>query len=232
MSEELLQNIDAKLGVIVGLMEKYMGMDTRPAAIQFAERVLEEANAVVEQTIAPVPTVKEQLKAAVESNDEDFQVGDSVLYVGTRKEDLKGKEGTILQDKEGSPWFVVMFDGQPPANVRKGEISKTLVEQPPALSHEEEVAVEEHLEAQQEASEGSIIKIDEEAAEYKIDKGSFKEYRNIHAIYTDMKKADANRKYLRFRASKVIGGDEVTKEMCHRYLVSVQDEEYMKEVGA
>ena len=113
---------------------------------------------------------------------------------------------------------------------QKGEVTKEVVEQPPALSHEEEEAVEEHLEAQAEASEGSIIKIDEEAAEYKIDKGSFKDYRNIHAIYTDTKKADANRKYLRFRASKVIGGDETTKEMCHRYLVSVPDEIYMKEV--
>jgi len=231
MSEELLQNIDAKLGVIVGLMEKYMGMDTRPAAIQFAERVLEEANAAFEKTIAPVPTIEEQLKAAVEANDEDFQVGDTVLYVGTRKADLKGKEGTIVQDKEGSPWFVVMFDGQP-ANVRKGEISKTLVEQPPALSHEEEVAVEERLEAQQEASEGSIIKIDEEAAEYKLNAGVIKGYRNIHAAYSDMKKAELNRKYLRFRAKKVILDDTTTQEMCHRYLVSVQDEEYMKEVGA
>lgn len=225
MSEELLRNIDAKLGVIVGLMEKYMGMDTRPAAIQFAERVLEEANAEVEKAVAPVPVVEET------ENEETLEVGNTVLYVGTRKADLKGKEGTITEVKDGSPWFTVMFDGAP-VSVRKGEITKKLVEQPPALSHEEEVAVEEHLEAQQEASEGSIIKIDEEAAEYKIDKGSFKEYRNIHAIYTDMKKADANRKYLRFRAKTIIGEDETTKEMCHRYLVSVQDEAYMQEVSA
>ena len=40
-----------------------------------------------------------------------------------------------------------------------------------------------------------------------------------------------NRKYLRFRATKVIGGDTLTQEMCHRYLVGIQDEEYLNEVG-
>jgi len=225
MSEELLQNIDAKLGVIVGLMEKYMGMDTRPAAIQFAERVLEEANAEVEKAVAPVPVVEET------ENEETLEVGNTVLYVGTRKADLKGKEGTITEVKDGSPWFTVMFDSGP-VSVRKGEITKKLVEQPPALSHEEEVAVEEHLEAQQEASEGSIIKIDEEAAEYKLSAGIIKEYRNIHAAYSDMKNAELNRKYLRFRAKMVIREDTTSQEMCHRYLVSVQDEVYMKEVGA
>ena len=148
-------------------------------------------------------------------------MGDTVRYNGTRIE--AKKDGTITEIKKtGSPWISVLGEDLGLKSVRQGEITKEVVEQPPALSHEEEEAVEEHLEAQAEASEGSIIKIDEEAAEYKIDKGSFKDYRNIHAIYTDTKKADANRKYLRFRASKVIGGDETTKEMCHRYLVSVQ----------
>ena len=226
MSEELLQNIDAKLGVIVGLIEKYMGTDTKPAAVKVAEQVLEEANAVVEEIVQPEPehVVYEKKKA------EQFAVGDTVRYIGTRIE--AKKDGTITEIKTGSPWISVLWEDLGLKSVRQGEITKEVVEQPPALSHEEEEAVEEHLEAQAEASEGSIIKIDEEAAEYKIDKGSFKDYRNIHAIYTDTKKAEANRKYLRFRASKVIGGDETTKEMCHRYLVSVQDEVYMKEVGA
>lgn len=227
MSEELLQNINAKLGVIVGLIEKYMGTDTKPAAVKVAEQVLEEANAVVEEIVQPEHKHVVYEKEKVEQ----FAVGDKVLYVGNR---LHGshQHGTITEIKTGSPWISVLWEDLGLKSVRQGEITKEVVEQPPALSHEEEEAVEEHLEAQVEGSDDSIVKIDEEAAEYKIDKGSFKDYRNIHAIYTDMKKVEANRKYLRFRASKIIGGDEVTKDMCHRYLVSVQDEAYMQEVGA
>ena len=225
MSEQLLENIDAKLGVIVGLLEQHLGTDTKPAAVKVAEQVLSEANNLVESIVAPVPAVTET------NNDEMMGVGDRVLYIGNRDLGLKSKEGTITEVKEGSPWYAVMFDDQGGVTkVRKGEITKQLVEQPPALSHEEEVAVEEHAEAQAEASEGSIIKLDEEAASYKLDAGVIKDYRNIHAAYTDMKKAEMNRKYLRFRAKKVIKNDTTTQEMCHRYLVSVQDEAYMQEV--
>lgn len=223
---ELLESIDGHLGVIAGLLRDYMGANV-PAAVQVAERVLAEANASLEANVAPVPEVK------VADSNEELAIGDKVVYIGTRKKELSGVQGTITEIKEGSPWLVVMFEGQGnTVSVRKGEVSKNQATQPPALSAKEEKMVEEHLEEQAEASEGSIIKIDEEAAAHKIDKGSFKEYRNIHAIYSDMKKAEANRKYLRFRASKTIGSDETTKEMCHRYLVSVQDEEYMKGLSA
>lgn len=223
---ELLESIDGHLGVIAGLLRDYMGANV-PAAVQVAEKVLAQANASLEANVAPVPEVK------VADSNEELAIGDKVVYIGTRKKELSGTHGTITEIKEGSPWLVVMFEGQgSTVSVRKGEVSKNQATQPPALSAEEEKMVEEHLEEQAEASEGSIVKIDEEAAAHKIDKGSFKEYRNIHAIYSDMKKAEANRKYLRFRASKTIGGDETTKEMCHRYLVSVQDEEYMKGLSA
>lgn len=219
---ELLESIDGHLGVIAGLLKEYMGAET-PAAVKVAQKVLADANQAMEAVALPVPEV------VAKSSTEELAIGDKVVYIGTRKTNLKGVQGTITDIKEGSPWLVVMFEGiGNTVSVRKGEVSKEQATQPPALSTEEEQMVEEHLEEQAEASEGSIVKIDEEAAAYKIDKGSFKEYRNIHAIYSDMKKADANRKYLRFRAGKTIGGDETTKEMCHRYLVSVQDEEYMK----
>ena len=70
--------------------------------------------------------------------------------------------------------------------------------------------VEEHLEEQAEASVSSSRSMKKPPLQN--DKGSFKEYRNIHAIYSDMKLADANRKYLRFRAGKTIGGDETTRK--------------------
>lgn len=223
---ELLESIDGQLGVIVGLLREYMGANV-PAPVRVAEQVLAEANAALEATVAPVPAVQ------VADSKEELAIGDKVVYIGTRKKDLQGVQGTITDIKEGSPWLVVMFEGMGNSvSVRKGEVSREQASQPPALSAKEEQMVEEHLEEQYEASEGSIIKIDEEAASHKIEKGSFKEYRNIHAIYSDMKKAEANRKYLRFRATKVIGGDEITKEMCHRYLVSVQDEVYMQELSA
>jgi kynurenine formamidase len=72
--------------------------------------------------------------------------------------------------------------------------------------------------------------IDEEAAAYAIPQGMFAAYQNLHKIYTDSANADRNRKFLRYRAHNVLKGDEVTKEMCHRYLMSVRDEEYLKEV--
>lgn len=232
MSEEILKNIDAKLGVIAGLIERYLGEDTKPAAVKLAEKVLEAGNAVVD-TIAPAPQVTEEPTTPLDPNvlDEEFDVGDIVVYVGDRKKDLKGIIGTITEAKPRSPWFTVLIDGNP-VSVRKSEITKKLSEQPPALSHEEEVAVEKHLEDQQEASEGSIIKIDEEAAAYRLEAGICKDYRNIHAAYTDPKKGEGNRRYLRYRAKKVFKGDEHAKEMCHRYLVSVQDAEYLAGVSA
>lgn len=226
IQNELLESIDAKLGVIVGLLERNIGevaQESKHPSQLVAEKVLADSNEVVKELVAAAPEVPET------TNDEDFAIGDRVLYVGKRS---GFTEGTITEIKDRSPWITVLFDNNgSPVSCRKGELTKKTVDQPPALDYKEEEQVENLLEQEAEGPQPTI-KIDEEAAEYKIDKGSFKEYRNIHAIYTDMKKAEPNRKYLRFRASKAIGGDEVTKEMCHRYLVSVQDEVYMLGVDA
>jgi hypothetical protein len=96
-------------------------------------------------------------------------------------------------------------------------------EQPPEQTEKEVVVAEEKAVAE------SLF--DEEASSHRFEKGSYKEYRDIHAIYSDQKKMLGNRKYLRYRAQNVIGGDTLTQEMCHRYLIGVQDEEYLNEVG-
>ena len=116
------------------------------------------------------------------------------------------------------------FDGEGKhTKCRKSELTLGANEQPPEQTEKEVVVAEEKAVAE------SLF--DEEASGHKIEKGSFKEYRDIHAIYSDQKKMVGNRKYLRFRAKKVIGGDTLTQEMCHRYLVGIQDEEYLNEVG-
>lgn len=224
LTNELLASIDVKLGVIVGLIEASIGteLSKKPKWLGVAQQVLEESNQLVEEMTESVPE-EQETTPETESN-ENFSIGDRVVYIGKRS---GFKEGTIVEIKERSPWITVLFDNVgSPVSCRKGELTEKTVDQPPALDYKEEA--EEVIQTE---SNPSDIVIDEEAAEYKIDKGAFKEYRNIHAIYTDMKKADANRKYLRFRASKMIGGDEVTKEMCHRYLVSVQDEAYLQELS-
>jgi len=120
---------------------------------------------------------------------------------------------------------LVAFDDQGDhTKCRKSELTLGANEQPPEQTEQEVVVAEEKAVAE------SLF--DEEAAGHKIEKGSFAQYRDIHAIYSDQKKMVGNRKYLRFRAKKAVGGDTLTQEMCHRYLVGIQDEEYLKEVGA
>ncbi len=124
-------------------------------------------------------------------------------------------------------WTVVTFEGEGShTKCRKSELTlgaNSYPGQPPEVTEVEVVKAE--------AEEVAATLFDDEAATHKIEKGSYKEYRDIHAIYSDVKKTAGNKKYLRFRAKKVVGDDVTTQEMCHRYLLGVQDEEYLKEVG-
>ena len=91
---------------------------------------------------------------------------------------------------------------------RKKDLSLENNEQPPEKT-EVEVAEEATEPAQEEFSSGLMMEstFDEEAAGFKFSEGSYKQYRDIHAIYSDTKKTEGNRRYLRFRAKNVVKGD-------------------------
>ena len=189
----------------------------KPKYVEVAEKVLSAGNAALEEVI---PAVIEEVSTETPSN-ENLEIGSIVTYTGDRSE-LDGKRGTVVDLRNA--WTVVNFDNEGQhTKCRKSELTLAGNEQPPEVTEKEVVVAEEKAVAE------SLF--DDEAASHKIEKGSFKEYRDIHAIYSDVKKALGNKKYLRFRAKKVIGDDALTQEMCHRYLVGVQDEEYLNEVG-
>jgi len=191
----------------------------KPKYVEVAEKVLATANAALEEVI-PAEII-EEVSTETPSN-ENIEIGAIVTYTGDR-EALAGKQGTVVEF--ANAWTVVAFDGEGShSKCRKSDLTLVGNEQPPEVTEVEVVMAE--------VEEVAKSLFDDEAASYKIEKGSYKEYRDIHAIYSDVKKTIGNKKYLRFRAKKVVGDDVTTQEMCHRYLIGVQDEEYLKEVGA
>jgi hypothetical protein len=212
----ILNSINEKLGLVVEMLSADSA-PVKPKYVEVAEKVLSVGNEALEEVI---PAVIEEVSTETPSN-ETLEIGSIITYTGDR-EVLSGKRGTVVEVR-GS-WVVVAFDGEGKhTKCRKSELTLGANEQPPEQTEKEVVVAEEKAVAE------SLF--DEEASGHKIEKGSFKEYRDIHAIYSDQKKMVGNRKYLRFRAKKVIGGDTLTQEMCHRYLVGIQDEEYLNEVG-
>ena len=222
MNETLtvLNSINEKLGLIV------MAMQGKPAYVKVAEQTLEASNATVEKV---VPVVQENEEEAQPASTEETQtneivVGSRVTYTGKDREALFGLAGTVVDLRNA--WTVVRFDDQgSDTKCRKKDLSLENNEQPP-----EKTEVEVAEEATEPVAEAESA-FDEEAAGFKFSEGSYKQYRDIHAIYSDAKKTEGNRRYLRFRAQNLVKGDEVAKEMCHRYLIGVGDEVYLKEVG-
>lgn len=213
----ILNSINEKLGLVVEMLSAD-STPVKPKYVEVAERVLSVGNAALEEI---VPAVIEEEVSQETQPKEELEIGSIVTYTGDR-ETLAGKRGTIVELRNA--WVVVAFDDQGNhTKCRKSELTLGANEQPPEQTEQEVVVAKEKAVAE------SLF--DEEAAGHKIEKGSFAQYRDIHAIYSDQKKMVGNRKYLRFRAGKVVGDDTLTQEMCHRYLIGVQDEEYLKEVG-
>lgn len=213
----VLNSINEKLGLVLEILSADQPI-VKPKYVEVAEKVLSVSNAALEEVI---PAVIEEVSTETPSN-ENIEIGSIVTYTGDRSE-LAGKRGTVVELRNA--WTVVVFDGSGDQDkCRKSELTLAGNEQPPEVT---EVEV-----AKAEAEEVAESLFDDEAASYKFEKGSFNEYRDLHAIYSDAKKTLGNKKYLRFRAKKVIGDDTLSQEMCHRYLIGVQDEEYLKEVSA
>lgn len=218
----ILNSINEKLGLVVEMLSADSA-PVKPKYVEVAEKVLSVGNEALEEVI---PAVIEEVSTETPSN-ETLEIGSIITYTGDR-EVLSGKRGTVVEVR--GAWVVVTFDGEGKhTKCRKSELTLGANEQPPEQT-EKEVEVAEEKSGWE--PEGLTDTFDEVASGYKIEKGSFKEYRDLHAIYSDQKKMVGNRKYLRFRAQKVIGGDTLTQEMCHRYLIGIQDEEYLNEVGA
>jgi hypothetical protein len=217
----VLNSINEKLGLIV------MAMQGKPAYVKVAEQTLEASNATVEEV---VPVVQENEEEAQPASTEETQtneivVGSRVTYTGKDREALFGLVGTVVDLRNA--WTVVRFDDQgSDTKCRKKDLSLENNEQPP-----EKTEVEVAEEATETVPLEAEFTFDEEAAGFKFSEGSYKQYRDIHAIYSDAKKTEGNRRYLRFRAQNLVKGDEVAKEMCHRYLIGVGDEVYLKEVS-
>ena len=242
-----VEKMNGKLNLLTELLAEML-QAPEPKFVQVAKKTLAQTDEVVEE-LAP-ESEKEEVKdnfiwmervdkkeeTKTESS-EDFDVGKKVLFIGDR-EAYKGKQGTIVEIN--GAWVRVVFeDDSKPVSCRKMELSTTIVEQAPVEEEAvEEEAVEE--EAEPEVEEEEVVAetpvqstgLDEEAAAHKIPQGAYSTYRDIHAIYSDMNKRKGNRNYLRYRAKHVIKDDVTTKEMCHRYLVSINDEEYLKDVVA
>lgn len=224
MNETLtvLNSINEKLGLVVEMLSADSA-PVKPKYVEVAEKVLSVGNAALEEVI---PAVIEEEVSQETQPKEELEIGSIITYTGDR-EGLAGKRGTIVDLRNA--WVVVSFDDQGNhTKCRKSELTLGANEQPPEQT-EKEVEVAEEKSGWE--PEGLTDTFDAEASEHKIEKGSFAQYRDIHAIYSDQKKMVGNRKYLRFRAKKAVGGDTLTQEMCHRYLIGVQDEEYLKEVG-
>ena len=225
MNETLtvLNSINEKLGLIV----EAMNLD-KPAYVKVAEQTLEVSNAKVEEIVPVVQEKEEALTVSEEAQLNEIAIGSRVTYTGEEREALLGKIGTVVDLRKA--WTVVRFDDDGgDTKCRKKDLSLAGNEQPPEKT-EAEVVVEEA--SQKEPQVESESAFDEEAASFKFEEGSYRQYRDIHAIYSDTKKTEGNRRYLRFRAKNVVKGDLLAKEMCHRYLIGVGDEVYLKEVNA
>ena len=214
MNETLtvLNSINEKLGLIV----KAMNLE-KPAYVKVAEQTLEASNATVEETVPVVQQNEEAQPASTEETQtNEIVVGSRVTYTGKDREALFGLVGTVVDLRNA--WTVVRFDDQgSDTKCRKKDLSLENNEQPP-----EKTEVEVAEEATEPVAEAESA-FDEEAAGFKFSEGSYKQYRDIHAIYSDPKKTEGNRRYLRFRAQNVVKGDTVAREMCHRYLIGVGD---------
>jgi len=219
----VLNSINEKLGLIV----EAMNLD-KPAYVKVAEQTLEVSNAKVEEIVPVVQEKEEALTVSEEAQLNEIAIGSRVTYTGEEREALLGKIGTVVDLRKA--WTVVRFDDDGgDTKCRKKDLSLAGNEQPPEKT-EAEVVVEEA--SQKEPQVESESAFDEEAASFKFEEGSYRQYRDIHAIYSDTKKTEGNRRYLRFRAKNVVKGDLLAKEMCHRYLIGVGDEVYLKEVNA
>lgn len=227
-----VEKMNGKLNLLTELLAEML-QAPEPKFVQVAKKTLAQTDEVVEE-LAPESEKEEVKEEVVESpteseSSEDFDVGKKVLFIGDR-EAYKGKQGTIVEIN--GAWVRVVFeDDSKPVSCRKMELSTTIVEQAPV---EEEAEPEVEVEKEEAVVETPVQStgLDEEAAAHKIPQGAYSTYRDIHAIYSDMNKRKGNRNYLRYRAKHVIKDDVTTKEMCHRYLVSVNDEEYLKDVVA
>ena len=249
-----VEKMNGKLNLLTELLAEMLRAP-EPKFVQVAKKTLAKTDEVVEE-LAPESEKEEVKVEVVESSteaesSEDFTVGKKVLFIGDR-EAYKGKQGTIVEIN--GAWVRVVFeDSSKPVSCRKMELSQTIVEQAPVEESPsvDELSTEEEIQSQMKISDmvmeenPDLLKdevvtetpvqstgLDEEAAAHKIPQGAYSTYRDIHAIYSDMNKRKGNRNYLRYRAKHVIKDDVTTKEMCHRYLVSVNDEEYRKDVVA
>ena len=227
MNETLtvLNSINEKLGLVLEMLSAD-STPVKPKYVEVAERVLSVGNAALEEVVPAI--IEEEVSQETQPN-EELEIGSIVTYTGDR-ETLAGKRGTIVELRNA--WVVVAFDDQGDhTKCRKSELTLGANEQPPEQTEKEVQVAEESAIPMDVDIFNQEKTFDEEAAGHKIEKGSFAQYRDIHAIYSDQKKMVGNRKYLRFRAKKAVGDDTLTQEMCHRYLLGVQDEEYLKEVG-
>lgn len=230
MNETLtvLNSINEKLGLIV------MAMQGKPAYVKVAEQTLEASNATVEKV---VPVVQENEEEAQPASTEETQtneivVGSRVTYTGKDREALFGLVGTVVDLRNA--WTVVRFDDQgSDTKCRKKDLSLENNEQPPEKTEVEvaEEATEPVIPTTPSYATDGWGVFDEEAAAFKFSEGSYKQYRDIHAIYSDAKKTEGNRRYLRFRAQNKVKDDTLAMLMCHRYLIGVGDEVYLKELG-
>ena len=97
------------------LLQQEMGTLEKPKAIEVAQKVLESSNAAVEEVIEQV---REDDSTVVEDNgsnqeeDKRMTVGSIVGYLGTKRKDLWGKSGTVVEVKPAG-WFVVDFEKVP-----------------------------------------------------------------------------------------------------------------------
>ena len=229
MNETLtvLNSINEKLGLIVNAMN----LD-KPAYVKVAEQTLEASNATVEETVPVVQQNEEAQPASTEETQtNEIVVGSRVTYTGKDREALFGLVGTVVDLRNA--WTVVRFDDQgSDTKCRKKDLSLENNEQPPEKT-EVEVAEEatEPVPTYPSYSTDGWGVFDEEAAGFKFSEGSYKQYRDIHAIYSDPKKSAGNRRYLRYRAQNLVKGDTLAAVMCHRYLIGVADEVYLTELG-
>jgi len=211
------------------LLQQEMGTLEKPKAIEVAQQVLESSNAAVEEVI-------EQVKEDVPDEGADsspstdggvMTVGSIVEYWGTKRKDLSGKSGTVVEVKPAG-WFVVDFEKVPgTVTVRKGHLVRSLIQ--PAGEEKTELlrTLETNKVPVDVAEKAPSILLDDEAATYHIPKGIYSKFSDIHHIY---KAGDKEQSWLRFRATKALG-DEKTQEMVKRYLASVQDAQYLAAVN-
>ena len=243
---ENLERTVQSIGVISHiLLKQEMGTLEKPKAVEVAQQVLESSNAAVDEVIEQVkaddPVVIED-EGSSQEEDKGMTVGSIVDYLGTKREDLWGKSGTVVEVKPAG-WFVVDFEKvRGTVTVRKGNLVRTLSQ--PYTEQSTDLALEEHLAkvsndlsigeefvaknkvAELVTEEAPDILLDDEAATYHIPKGIYSKFSDIHHIY---KAGDKEKNWLRFRATRALG-DEKTQEMVKRYLASVQDAQYLATV--